>query len=81
MSIPSHSRVHPILRVQRITSYTPTGAVALFPTEAMGHANPKVKEDVYRWLTGAIIQVNGDAVPGLLLYDLPAQARPFVNPI
>ncbi|EFJ44246.1 microtubule organizing protein mora [Volvox carteri f. nagariensis] len=25
-------------------------------TEAMGHANPKVKEDTYKWLTGAVPQ-------------------------
>ncbi|GLC42611.1 hypothetical protein PLESTB_001118900 [Pleodorina starrii] len=25
-------------------------------TEAMGHANPKVKEDTYKWLTGAVSQ-------------------------
>lgn len=28
-------------------------------TEAMGHANPKVKEDTYKWLTEAIKQVRG----------------------
>lgn len=27
------------------------------PVEAMGHANPKVKEETYKWLTAAVSQV------------------------